>query len=124
VKIEKATERYETFAIDYKKVSLETFDLEDIEAITSSPSFSLLKSIKGLCKLMISRIKFNQVEEGLLFCQEAYSNLVGTPTTLYSVGIDQELTQMYLQRNVDTQGKKNKFELPLSKAFKADEDCK
>ena len=72
---------------------------------------------------MISRIKFDQVEEGLLFCQEAYANLVGTPTSLYSVGIDLELTHMYLQSNVDTHGKKNKFELPLSKAFRAEEEC-
>jgi hypothetical protein len=86
----------EAFKIDYSKVKIEKFDFTKIDPITinSQPIFQFLKSVRGLSKVLLTRMDSEGSLAATNFLLTAYSKLLGCEVdhVLYSSNIYHDLT--------------------------------
>ena len=79
------------------KIKLHPLDWSKIHSKTSNESLQIVKTIKGLCKLLLIRRKLLKIREYLEYIDKSYESLVETKNTLYKVMILVELTSFELQ---------------------------
>jgi len=72
----KKQDRLENFNIDYSKIKLPRVDLE---THVGHPIFSILKTINSYSKILVTRLKFTQAQDAIVFCKKAYALLVEMP---------------------------------------------
>lgn len=98
-----AEEIVNKFGVDYSQIKLDSVqdfvaEKRDLQVFGSLPINQIVKTISGLCKVMVNRLNLSKAEEGLNFIIEAVKKVadVESGELLSVVKYQHELANLYL----------------------------